>query len=273
MGDIALSTATQNVLTLLQRTAFLTNQTNERLATGLKVNRAADDAPAFLLAQSLNARAGDLLALKDGIGQGASTLGSALNGIDAISGLANQLKGIAAAARGGTPAERAAAAAQFDEFLSQIDNLAGDVSFNGINLLSSPPGNLTVAFNEQGSSSLTISGVASDSASLGIGGAAGTHNNFASDADIDNAVGQINQAINTLRTTASSLGSNITLLNTRLDFTTNLVNELQTGAGKLINADLNEEAAKLLSLQVRSRLGLISLNIANENQKAVLDLF
>ena len=72
---------------------------------------------------------------------------------------------------------------------------------------------------------------------------------------------------------ASSLGSNITLLNTRLDFTTNLVNELQTGAGKLINADLNEEAAKLLSLQVRSRLGLISLNIANENQKAVLDLF
>ena len=59
----------------------------------------------------------------------------------------------------------------------------------------------------------------------------------------------------------------------RLDFTNNLVNELQTGAGKLTNADLNEEAAKLLSLQVRSRLGLIGLNIANENQKAVLDLF
>lgn len=254
-------------------TASLTNQTNERLATGLKVNRAADDAPAFLLAQSLNARAGDLLALKDGIGQAASTLGSALNGIDAISGLANQLKGIAAAARGGTAAERAAAAAQFDEFLSQIDNLAGDVSFNGINLLSSPPGNLTVAFNQSGSSSLTISGVASDSASLGIAGAVGTHNNFATDADIDNALGQINQAINTLRTTASTLGSNITLLNTRLNFTNNLVNELQTGASKLINADLNEEAAKLLSLRVRSRLGLISLNIANENQKSILDLF
>ena len=123
MSDIALSSANQSVLLLLQRTASLTNQTNERLATGLKVNRAADDAPAFLLAQSLNARAGDLLALKDGIGQGASALGSALNGIDAISGLANQLKGIAAAARGGTAAERAAAAAQFDEFLSQIDNL------------------------------------------------------------------------------------------------------------------------------------------------------
>lgn len=273
MSDIALSPATQSVLQLLQRTASLSNQTTERLATGLKVNRAIDNAPAFLLAQSLNARAGNLLALKDGIGQGASALGGALNGIDAISGLANQLKGIAAAARGGSAAERAAAAAQFDEFRRQIDSLAGDVSFNGTNLLSSTPGNLTVAFNESGSSSLTISGVASDSASLGIADAAGTLNNFASDADIDKAIGQINQAINTLRTTASTLGSNITLLNTRLDFTKNLANDLQTGASKLINADLNEEAAKLLSLQVRNRLGLISLNIANENQKAILDLF
>ena len=273
MSDVALSSATQSGLALLQRTTSLTNQTNVRLATGLKVNRAVDDAPAFLLAQVLNARASDLLALKIGISQDASTIGSALNGIDAISGLANQLKGIATAARGGTVAERAAAAAQFDELRGQIDNLAGDVSFNGINLLSSTPDNLTVAFNESGSSTLTISGVASDSASLGIADAAGTHNNFASDADIDNVIGQINQAINTLRTTASNFGSNIAILNTRQDFTNDLVNELQTGASKLINADLNEEAAKLLSLQVRSRLGLISLNIANENQKAILDLF
>lgn len=277
MTDVTLSAATRTALLTTQGTTALAAQISERIATGLRVTRAADDAAAFFTAQSLTSRAGDLLALKAGINQGVSALGGALAGISAITAIANQLKGIAIAARGGSAEARAAAAAQFDALRAQIDSLAGDAGFNGINLISaspgSLPGSLTITFNETGTSSLTVAGAASDAASLGIGTAAGSFNDFATDADIDAAIAGLDKAIGTLRSTSLRLGSNAGLLNTRLDFTRNLANTLRTGAGNLVNADLNEEAAKLLALRLRTELGLIGQTIANDSQRAVLQLF
>jgi flagellin len=273
MTDVTLSAATTSALLLTQRTSALATLISDRIATGLRVTRAADDAAAFFSAQSLTSRAGDLLALKSGINQGVSALGGALAGLSAITDITNQLRGIAAAARGGSAESRAAAAAQFDALRGQIDSLAGDVSFNGINLISAQPGSLTVAFNETGTSSLTVPGAASDAASLGIGTAAGSFNNFATAADIDAAIAGLDKALGTLRSTASTLGSNASVLNIRLDFTQNLANTLQAGAGNLVNADLNEEAAKLLSLRLKTELSLIGQTIANDSQQAVLQLF
>ena len=59
----------------------------------------------------------------------------------------------------------------------------------------------------------------------------------------------------------------------RLDFTENLVNTLEEGASKLINADLNEESANLLSLQTRQQLGVTSLSLAQQSEQSVLQLF
>ncbi len=273
MDEVTLPAGSQNVLGILQNTTAQSDRTSERLATGRKVNNALDDARSFLLAKGLNTRAADLQATKDSIGQGASAIGSAQNGIDAITSLSNQLQGIATAARGGTAGDRAAAAAQFDSIRTQIDNIARDAGFNGVNLIASTPGSQTVSLNESGSSSLTITGGASDSASLGITDATVTNNNFATDADIDQAITEIEQAASTLRATSSRFGSDLAILNTRSDFTTKQVNTLQTAADKLTNADLNEEAAKQLSLQTRSGLSIAGLNIANQSQKSVLDLF
>ena len=75
MTDVTLSAATQSALLLTKRTTALAARIGERIATGLRMTRAADDAAAFFVAQSLTRRAGDLLALKDGINQGVSALG------------------------------------------------------------------------------------------------------------------------------------------------------------------------------------------------------
>lgn len=273
MSEITLSFAARTALVATQRTAALADSTRERLATGFRVNRPIDNAPAFFLAQNLSNRAGDLLAVKDGIGQSASALGGALAGIDAITSIVNQLKGIAISAKGGSADVRAARAAQFDALRGQIDSLAADVGFGGINLLASPPDSFTVDFNERGASSLTIEGAASDASSLGIGTAAGAFNGFATDADILSAIAQLDGAVGTLRSTASTLGLNATLLNTRLEFTNDLVNTLESGAQKLVGADLNEEAANLLALRLSAELGALGLNIANQNNQSILKLF
>ena len=76
-----------------------------------------------------------------------------------------------------------------------------------------------------------------------------------------------------MRQVAQSLGTNSALLEIRRSFTEQIVNTLKGGAGDLVNADLNEESANLLSLQTRQQLGTISLAIAQQSEQAILRLF
>ncbi len=84
---------------------------------------------------------------------------------------------------------------------------------------------------------------------------------------------ELQNNLETLRAQAENIGSNVALLNTRLDFTNSYVNLLTQGGGKLTLADLNEEGANLLSLQTRQQLGIQALSFAGQNEKAVLSLF
>ena len=166
---------------------------------------------------------------------------------------------------------RSTAETQFDSLRTQIDNLVNDVTYLGVNLLKPSPDNLTVTFNEDGTSSLAVSGIASDSTALSIG-AVDSADGFATDAGIDTVVAQLDTALATLRTTQSTLGGNNTLINTRFTFTENLINTLEDGAAKLINADLNEEAANLLALQTRHDLALGALALSFDNGSAIFAL-
>ena len=166
---------------------------------------------------------------------------------------------------------RAAAETQFDSLRTQIDNLVNDTTFLGVNLLKASPDSLTVKFNEDGTASLTVSGIASDSTALSIS-AVDSADSFATDAGIDAVVAQLDAALTTLRTTQSTLGGNNTLINIRLTFTGNLINTLEDGAAKLINADLNAEAANMLALQTRHDLALGVLSLSFDNRSAIFAL-
>ena len=272
-NKISLTQAVSSNLLELQRTATLIDKTQTRLSTGLKVNSAIDDASAFFTARALDNRASDLSSLKGNIDLAISSIQAAIDGIDAITDLVQQAKGLASNAKAtGDTNERSTLAVQFNELLSQIDSIANDSTFNGLNLLKASPDNLDVVFNEDNTSNLTITGLDNTTASTGIN-LAGATNNFADVTAIDTALTAISAALVTLRGNASTLGSNSTILKTRLDFTQNLVNTLENGSGKLTLADLNEESANLLSLQTRQQLGLNSLSLAAQSDRAILSLF
>jgi flagellin-like hook-associated protein FlgL len=274
MADkIALSAGVRSNLLSLQSTTNFIETTQTRLSSGLKVNSALDNASAYFTSVALNNRASDLDTLKSDIDLSVSTIESAINGIDAITELVEQAKGLANQAKAtGDTNERSTLATQFNELLNQIDDLANDSSFNGTNLLKATPDNLTVAFNEDSTSSLTITGLDSTTASTGIDitEAAG---DFGSDANVNTSLSELNSALSELRTNAATLGSNSTVLQTRLDFTSDIVNTLETGAGKLTLADLNEESASLLALQTRQQLGINSLSLAAQSERSILALF
>jgi flagellin-like hook-associated protein FlgL len=168
-----------------------------------------------------------------------------------------------------TDSTRANYQTQFNNLLSQIDALTKDTSYNGVNLLNGD--NLKVVFNEKGTSSLTITGVKFDSAGLGLNAPSGS--GFQTNANIDAAIGSVDTALNTLRTQSSNFGSSLTTVQTRQDFTKNLIVTLQTGADALVLADTNEEGANMLALQTRQQLSTTALSLANQASQAVLRLF
>jgi flagellin len=157
---------------------------------------------------------------------------------------------------------------QYNALLTQIDQLSHDSSYNGVNLLAGD--NLKVAFNETGSSSLTIGGVKFDSNGLGLSTISGS--GFQDNHNVDTTLTNLDTALTTLRSQASTFGSTLSTVQTRNDFTKNLVNVLQTGSDNLVLADTNAEGANLLALQTRQSLSTTALSLANQSNQAVLKL-
>lgn len=366
MADITLSAAVRQNLLSLQDTANLLSTTQNRLATGNKVNTAVDNPNSFFTAQGLNNRASDLSTLQDSIGLAVQTVNAASQGIDGISKLVSQAKSVAnqalqttviasttsnavsattfnasAGARtlvfkigtnastsislttsittagslkavisaanvsgltvstsgtsikftvasgdaltvsgtaiGGVIGTSGAAitatngtsrskfVTQFNDLLTQIDDLASDASFNGVNLLKSGA-SLTVNFNEKQTSKLTISGVNLSSAGLGLT----SQTSFAADSAISSVVSTLDGATSALRQQSSTFGSNLAVVQNRQEFTKNLINTLQTGAAGLTLADTNLEGANLLALQTRQSLATTALSLSNQAQQGIL---
>ena len=92
-------------------------------------------------------------------------------------------------------------------------------------------------------------------------------------ADLENVITGLDSALTTLRSESQKLGSNVALLQTRLDFTEAHINTLEEGSGKLTLADLNSEGANLLALQTRQQLGISALAFAGQSEQGILALF
>ncbi|WP_350334850.1 flagellin [Coralliovum pocilloporae] len=160
MGDITLTSAVRENLSSLQNTADLLNRTQNRLATGNKVNSALDNPSSFFTASGLQNRANDLSGLLDDIGQSVQTLRAADEGIKSITKLAESAKAKAnQALQTNSQAERRGFAQEYNELLTQLEDIAKDASFGGKNLLGGAGNDLTVIFNETNTSKLEIGAV------------------------------------------------------------------------------------------------------------------
>ena len=387
MSGIVLSASVRQNLLSLQSTADLLSTTQNRLATGKKVNTALDNPTNFFTAQSLDNRASDINNLLDGIGNGVQVLLAANTGITSLQKLVDTAKSIAnqvlqsptgyatrstvssVAALGGTATNlvdgttiksgdvlsiaasagqpaftftfgasaslsqlnaslaasnlsatldssnklvitttndaasstigavtftntagggtatfgtasspvadaasqsaRAALVTQYNNTIAQITTTAQDASFNGINLLSGD--SLKLTFNETGKSTLSITGVTFDAAGLGLRSLV-SGSDFLDNNSANKAIASLSSASSALRSEASTLGSNLSIVQTRQDFSKNLINVLQTGSSNLTLADTNEEAANSQALSTRQSIAVSALALANQSQQSVLQL-
>src|SRR5579863_3649447 len=193
------------------------------------------------------------------IGGTAAASGAAFNGLTAAAPVADP----------NSQATRTSLVAQYNQVLAQINTTAQDSSFNGINLLNGDTLDLT--FDETGASKLSISGVTFNDAGLGLSSlTVGT--DFLDNNSANKVLTTLTQASTTLRTEASALGSNLSVVEIRQDFNKSLINVLQTGASNLTLADPNEEAANSQALSTRQSIAVSALALANQSQQSVLQL-
>jgi len=157
--------------------------------------------------------------------------------------------------------------ADYEKVLAEINQLVLDTSYKGINLLNG--NNLTVNVNES-SATLTITGKSLNVTGLGFTAATV---NFSTAGQIDSSIAEAKTALTSLRNTASSFSTDLSLLQARDSFTTDLINQLESGAGLLVDANLEKESANLLALQTRQALGTSALSFASQAQQSVLQLF
>jgi flagellin len=166
-------------------------------------------------------------------------------------------------------ATRAGLVSQYNNVLQQINTTAQDSSFNGINLLNGDT--LKLVFNETGKSTLSITGVTFNTAGLSLSTlTAGT--DFLDSNSANTALTALTAASTTLRSEASNLGSNLSIVQIRQDFNKNLINVLQTGSSNLTLADTNQEAANSQALSTRQSIAVSALALANQSQQSVLQL-
>jgi flagellin len=171
-------------------------------------------------------------------------------------------------ALGSAAAQLAQYEAEFNNIREQISQLVanGDTGYRGTNLLNGD--NLTTTFNEGRTSTLLTEGVTFSAEGLGL-----VEADFARASSVEEALSQVSGALQKVRDFGSTLANDLSIIQARQDFTTNMVNTLQEGSDKLVNVDQNEEGAKLLALQTRQSLGITSLSLASQSQQSILRLF
>lgn len=171
---------------------------------------------------------------------------------------------------------RAGLAREFNELRTEMDRLAEDSSFNGINLLRGDQ--LKIVFNESGTSTIEIQAKnakgeerAVNAVNLNILEVMPEDLNL--DESIDGLLAKLQVSLNEVRSQASNLGSTLSVVQNREKFTKEMINTLETGAANLTLADSNEEAANMLALQTRQQLSQTALSLASQADQAVLRLF
>ena len=305
MADLTLTSTVRANLLALQDTATFLNRTQKRLSTGLAVAAAGDDPLKFFAAKTLLDRASDLSSRKDGIDQGVNSLQTAVTAGGSIESLVKQMKGVVDSSRSGTKAQRAEYFRQWQELISQAQNLVTDASYQGLNLLNATASSLSVRFSDGDSSKIEVFGVDFNTSNLylhsagastvgitaGISNTTGilTHFGFLSalstyslsiaadlasfNAHANSAIAKLDATITNIRAKVQTVAAKVSILQVRLEFTKSYVATLSEGGDKLRLADLNEEGANLLALQTRQQLGIQALSFAGRAEQSILALF
>ena len=312
MSSILTNTAAMTALKSLQSTNSAIETTQARISTGKEVSQASDNAAYWSIATTMRSDTKALGTVQDALGLGAAKVDVAYTGINATLDVVDEIKSkLVAASEPGV--DRSKIQSEIGELQNQLSSIAESATFSGENWLStdssaagySATKSVVASFNRASDGSVSLATIDIDTSNTvlfdsGAGttevglldteytaanGAATPVNVTYTVATLDitaanvddtvlaDMVSKVDATVESLTTAASDLGSSKQRINMQSEFVGDLMNAIDRGIGKLVDADMTEESTRLQALQVQQQLGVQSLSIANGNAQTILSLF
>lgn len=309
MSSIMTNSSAMTALKTLQQTNAALETTQQRISTGYAVSEASDNAAYWSIATTMRSDNAALGTVQDALGLGAAKIDVAYTGMNSAMEVVDEIKTKLVAARE-PGVDRSKIQSEITELQAQLTGIATASSFSGENWLeidSTAAGfaatkSVVSSFNRAADGSVSVSTIDititdtalfdADGGGVGIGAGlldtdfATTTNGFdvnvsnlnlntvgVLDADIDDMISGVDAALQSMTTAASDLGASKKRVNMQTEFVGNLMDAIDRGVGKLVDADMTEESTRLSALQVQQQLGVQALSIANANSQTILSLF
>lgn len=267
---------------LSQSTAQL-QRTYEKLSSGLRIVRAADDAAGLAIADSLRADQRIASVAIRNANDGISLISIADGALQEIGNVLTRQAELAEQSANGvlTTTQRSALQAEFNALASEIERIAVTTSFNGLALLSGGAQvSLQIGFDAASTSQLGFSGVQGTLASLGLA-SAGTSSLIFSLNDTTTATGQtaarsalsaVKAAISSLTTSRGTLGAAESRLNVTINNLQVARENFASAESQIRDVDVASEAANLTRLNILQQAGAAVLAQANQQPALALSL-
>jgi len=240
----------------------------ERLSSGLRINSAKDDAAGLAVRELMRA---DIAVLKQGARNaqdGISLLQTMEGAMSTIDNILVRMKQLAeqASTESYSSAQRSLMDQEFDEIANEIERIATSTEFNGINMLNSATGSVTITF---GDSSDNISVDTTDVTKSGLGIDA---LNIATAASAQAALSTLDSAISTKDTARAKFGYKMNRLESTIEVLNIQAENLAASESRISDVDVATEMAKLTRNQVLSQAGVSMLAQANNIPQMALNL-
>ncbi|NLS18085.1 flagellin [Rhizobium sp. P40RR-XXII] len=302
MTSIITNNSAMAALQTLRGISSSLQDTQSAVSSGLRISKASDNAAYWSIATSMKSDNGAIGAVSDALGLGAAKVDTASTAVSSAIDIVGQIKNKLATAMEGS-VDKKSVQEEIGQLQQQLQSVAQSASFNGENWVMAQSGDSASVVSSfirgtNGTVSVSTTSYAFDTSATGnvlFGSSGGTIDTTSgilgtSDGSVGASVfsldissmtsGQISSALNMVQTalnSMTSLGSKLGSVSSRIDlqtsFASSLSDSIQSGVGKLVDANMEQESSKLSALQTQQQLAIQSLSIANSSNQSILSLF
>ncbi|MDJ0866950.1 MAG: flagellin [Myxococcota bacterium] len=263
--------ASLNAQRNLQNTTNRLNRSLERLSSGLRITRAADDAAGLAISERFRAEIRSLGQAQRNANDGVSLLQVAEGALNETSGILVRLRELSVQSMNGTlgTAERAALDDEFQALLSEIDRIAAVTQFNGTQVLNSTGVSVTfqVGIDNTSNDSITVSGVDATTSGIGVSGL-----DIASAGAASAALSAVDAAVGDIASLRAQFGAAQNRLESAIRSLGVSIENTSAAESRIRDVDVASETAELTRNQVLQQAGVSVLAQANFSTQVALSL-
>jgi len=249
----------------LNATTAETSKSMERLSSGFRINRAADDAAGLGISEKMRGQIRGLAQAQRNVQDGVSLVQTAEGSLDEVHSMLQRVRELAVQFKNGSlsQASRDAIQTEVNQLASEVERIGGAAEFNGIKLLNAS-GSVTFQVGANDGETISV-------ATISLGSTVGS--TFASLTQAGTAdISEIDAAITAVSSARATFGAVQNRMDHALGAAATAQENLVAAESRIRDVDMAEEMVKFTKNQILSQAGTAMLAQANQAPQGVLSL-